>query len=137
MGRLSYLAKPAAAAALLAALWGLEGMRVPRLLAGEQAQMGAVRILQFYASAGAVHPGQAAELCYGVENARSVWISPTLPDVYPSPRRCVSVIPDHTTHYTIMAEGFDGAVAVRSLTLAVASEPPPPSPVAYFALLLL
>ncbi len=136
MGRLSHLAKPAAAAALLVAMWGLDAVRDPRLPAGAHAQGGTVRILQFYATVGALHPGESAQLCYGVENAKSVWISPELPGVYPSPRRCLEVLPDHTTHYTIMAEGFDGAVAVRSLTLPVAAEPPPPSMTLHFALLI-
>ena len=138
MGRLSFLAKPVAASALLLAMWGLDSVRDPRLPAGERAaHAGMVRIVQFYASVGALQPGQSAQLCYGVENARSVWISPSVPDVYPSPSHCLDVLPDHTTHYTIMAEGFDGAVAVRSLTLPVADAPPPPPLAAHFALFLL
>ncbi len=127
MGGLSHLAKPVAAAALLMAMWGLDSVRDPRLPAGARVHTGAVRILQFYATTGALEPGQSAKLCYGVENAKSVWISPEIPGVYPSLSRCLDVLPDHTTHYTLMAEGFDGAVAVRSLTLPVASEPLPPA----------
>jgi len=26
-------------------------------------------------------------------------------------------VPEHTTHYTLLAEGFDGTVAARSFTL--------------------
>jgi hypothetical protein len=136
MGMTSYLAKPAAAVALLAAMWGLDSVRDPRLPAGARSNSGVVRIIEFYATAGAVAPGQAAQLCYGVENAKSVWISPGVPGVYPSPGRCLNVVPDHTTHYTMLAEGFDGAVDVRSLTLPVATVPPPPSSAAHFALLV-
>ncbi len=84
---------------------------------------GPVRILQFYASVGALAPGERAQLCYGVENARSVRISPDLQGVYPSLRHCLEIVPEHTTHYTILAEGFDGAVATRSFTLPVKAMP--------------
>jgi len=136
MGSLSSLAKPAAAAGLLLATWGLGFVRDPRMPAGARAESGAVRILEFYATVGALAPGESAQLCYGVENAKSVSISPTLPDVYPSPSRCLDVVPDHTTSYTIMAEGFDGAVALRSLTLPVVTEPPPPSLALHFVRLI-
>jgi hypothetical protein len=136
MGMPWYLARPAAAGALLVAMWGLDSVRDPRLPAGARSGSGVVRILQFYATVGAVAPGETAQLCYGVENAKSVWISPGVPDVYPSPGHCLNVVPDHTTHYTMLAEGFDGAVAVRSLTLPVATVPPQPSSAVNFALLV-
>jgi hypothetical protein len=87
-----------------------------------------VRILQFYASVGVLAPGQTALLCYGVENAKSVKISPNVPGIYPSPNRCVQIVPKHTTHYTILAEGFDGRVEAKSFTLPVAATPPRPLP---------
>ena len=94
---------------------------------------GPVRITQFYATAGTVLSGQKARVCYGVENARSVHISPELDDVYPSPSRCLEVVPERTTHYTILAEGFDGAMATRSFTIAVQSPVASPLPVNYAA----
>jgi len=92
---------------------------------------GPVRITQFYATAGTVLSGQKTRVCYGVENARSVRISPDLDDVYPSPSRCVEVEPERTTHYTILAEGYDGAMATRSFTLAVQAPMIAPQPVHY------
>ena len=80
---------------------------------------GPARILRFYATAGAVAPGQQVELCYSVENARSVRISPLLTGTYPARNYCLAVAPEHTTHFTLMAEGYDGTVAARSVTLAV------------------
>jgi hypothetical protein len=94
---------------------------------------GPVRILQFYPSVKALLAGQKAQLCYGVENARSVKISPALQGVYPSLRRCLEIVPTHTTHYTILAVGFDGTVAVKSFTLPVRTIPPPPRTLAYSA----
>jgi hypothetical protein len=99
--------------------WGRWGWLGP-----DAGTTGAVRILRFYASVGAVSPGQSAMLCYGVENARSVHISPPVAEVYPAAQRCLEIVPKHTTHYTIWAEGFDGRVAMQSLTLPVETMPP-------------
>jgi len=88
-----------------------------------------VRILRFYATAGTLFPGQTAQLCYSVENARIISISPPVETAYPSLGHCLQISPRHTTHYTLQAEGFDGRVAVRSITLPVQDRPhlPPPA----------
>jgi hypothetical protein len=109
----------------LAALWGLSLARPtePRLrIRPLGTRTGPVKILNFYASVGAVTAGEKALLCYGVENAKSVRISPLIPGIYPSPNRCIEIVPERTTHYTILAEGFDGVVATQSFTLPV--QPP-------------
>jgi hypothetical protein len=85
---------------------------------------GPARILRFYASAGAVEPGQQVQLCYAVENARSVRISPLFTSLYPLRNFCLEVAPQHTTHFTLLAEGYDGSVAARSFTLPVQIAPP-------------
>lgn len=87
---------------------------------------GRVRILRFRASVGAIMQGEKALLCYGVENARSVRISPAMIPVSPSTNRCMEIFPQHTTHYTLLAEGYDGSVASQSLTLPVQTPPPIP-----------
>ncbi|HTX38924.1 MAG TPA: hypothetical protein VME43_28060 [Bryobacteraceae bacterium] len=92
-----------------------------------------VRILQFYASVGILTAGQRALLCYGVENARSITISPSIDGVYPALSRCVEILPQHTTHYVIMAEGYDGRVATQSFTLAVEAAPVLPKALDYAA----
>ena len=113
------------AVGLLVALWGLSMARRP----GGQAWIHPldsrprpVRILRFYANVGMVAPGEKAQLCYSVENARMVRISP-MQSASPTQDRCLDVVPEHTTHYTLLAEGFDGTVAVRSFTLAVQNVP--------------
>ncbi len=106
----------------LVVLLGLSLLRVPDrtvLLRPMSSAPQPVRIVRFYATSGALKPGQTAQLCYSVENARSIKISPAVDLASSSPGRCVEVHPDHTTHYTLQAEGFDGSVAVRSLTLPV------------------
>jgi len=122
---------------LLGAVWALGRWQQP----GETPWLRAagsppppVRILRFYASVGVLMKGQTAQLCYGVENARTVRISPPLGDVYPSAGRCLEVGPKHTTHYTILAEGFDGRVAMQSLTLAVEKIPQGPEPDEQYAM---
>jgi len=72
---------------------------------------------------GTLLPGQHAQLCYSVENAKSITISPAISRVYPSAGNCLEIGPDHTTHYTLQAEGFDGTTDTRSFTLSVQDEP--------------
>ena len=131
-------ARPIAAAALLLAMWGLDSVRGgrPHAWAGATEGAGPVRILEFYASTGTILPGERAMLCYGVENAKSVRISPMLRGVYPSPNHCLEIVPEHTTHYTLLAEGYDGTVDARSLTLPVQAFPPASAQVFNFALLV-
>ncbi len=93
-----------------------------------------VRILQFYANVGILTLGQTALLCYGVENAKTVTISPSVEGVYPTVRRCLQILPQHTTHYMIMAEGYDGHVATQSFTLPVQVAPVLPKAVNYAAM---
>jgi hypothetical protein len=69
---------------------------------------GRVKIMNFTISPGLVEPGEKAQICYGVSNAKSVTIEPK-PDekVWPSIARCVEASPQHTTTYTLTAT--DGA----------------------------
>jgi hypothetical protein len=109
------------AVGLLVALWGMSLARRPDghvWVRPLDAHPGPVRILRFYASVGSLSPGQSAQLCYSVENARMVRISP-MQSAWPAQDRCFDVVPEHTTHYTLLAEGFDGTVAARSFTLSV------------------
>jgi hypothetical protein len=85
-----------------------------------------VRILRFYATTGSIALGDKAQLCYGVENAKAVRISPSIDPVLPATNRCFDIVPDHTTHYTILAVGFDGKTDHRSITLVVETAPAPP-----------
>jgi hypothetical protein len=128
-------AKLMAAICLLLAAWGLTLLRESGspVWAPPAGNPGPARILQFYASVGAVAPGEKALICYGVENARFVRISPWMAGVTPALKRCLEVSPDRTTHYMILAEGYDGGVVVRSLILPVEAEPQAPAPVLDFA----
>ena len=94
---------------------------------------GPVKILRFYATSGLLLNGQKAQLCYGVENAKSVRIAPLAGEILPSSRRCLEIGPSHTTHYTILAEGYDGKMATQSLTLAVRGPVEVPMPKVNYA----
>jgi hypothetical protein len=132
------LTRLAMATLIVVVLWAVTLMQDPSdrvWVRPLTAQPRPVRILRFYATVGALFPGGKAKLCYSVENAKIVRISPAVESAYPSPGRCVEIHPEHTTHYTLQAEGFDGRVATRSITLSVQDRPWAPLPaqhVAYF-----
>jgi hypothetical protein len=118
----------AAATALLGAAWAIgviPNSSVRSWIPPLGGPRGPVRILRFYATTGSITRGDKAQLCYGVANAKSVRISPSLEPVEPSANRCMDIVPDHTTHYTILAEGFDGNVVTRVVTLVVETAPLP------------
>ena len=121
----SRFAKVLMAVSLLVALWALNMARRPsgRMWVHPLDTAPApVRILRFYASVGALTPGESAQLCYSVVNAKTVRISPMQRN-FPTQDRCLDVVPEHTTHYTLLAEGFDGTVAAKSFTLSVQTAP--------------
>ena len=111
------------AAGLVVAMWSLDRTRTAHWIRPVGATRGPVKILQFYASVGVLNAGEKALLCYGVDNAKSVRVSPAVNGVYPTFNRCVEIGPDRTTHYTILAEGFDGRLATQSFTLRVTAFP--------------
>jgi hypothetical protein len=118
------IGKLAATLALLLAVWGLSKAPTSEVwMRPEGSGPRPVRIIRFYASTGLVTPGQKATLCYGVENARKVRISPAMEGVYPSLNHCLEIVPEHTTHYTLLAEGYDGKVATQSFTISVQTLP--------------
>jgi len=80
---------------------------------------GPVRITELYTSASNIAKGEKVLLCYGVENARTVWLEPPRRELSAALARCVEVEPAATTTYTLTAEGAGGQSATRSLTLPV------------------
>jgi len=82
----------------------------------------AAKITSFYASPPAIHKGEEALLCYGVEDAKWVKLDPPLEKLTPSFTRCFTVKPEKTTHYTLSVEG-----ASRGVDVTVG--PPAPKPV--------
>src|ERR1051326_6152234 len=73
------------------------------------------RITQFYATIPKMQPGDKELLCYGVENAAAVWLSPLRQQLTASLSLCVEVAPPATTIYRLSAEGADGKTVVQDL----------------------
>jgi hypothetical protein len=61
--------------------------------------------------------GETTQLCYGVENAKSLKLDPPVEAVKPSYHHCLEIAPKKTTTYTITAD--DGAGHTKSLSLQV------------------
>jgi hypothetical protein len=76
-------------------------------------------IQSFYASPGAVHPGETAQLCYGVANAKTVKLEPQPNPVWPSYSRCVDVVPTKTTTYALTIEDAAGNTKTQTVEVKV------------------
>ena len=77
-----------------------------------------VKITQFYTTAPTLARGEKGLLCYGVENAKSVTLSPPRQELSASPSRCVEVTPAADTTYTLTAEGEGGPVT-KTVSIAM------------------
>jgi hypothetical protein len=77
------------------------------------------RITQFYATAPKLARGEKELLCYGVENAIAVSLSPPRQELSAALARCVEVNPEATTTYTLTAKGTAGPAATQDLTVTV------------------
>jgi type IV pilus biogenesis protein CpaD/CtpE len=77
-----------------------------------------VRITQFYATPPQLSRGEKGLLCYGVENAKSVWLSPPRRELSAALSRCIDIEPAQTTTYTLTAEG-DGRTARQDVTVTM------------------
>lgn len=84
-------------------------------------QMGGkeLAILNFYATPGVVRRGESVQLCYGVANAKTVKLEPQPNPVWPSYSRCVDVVPDKTTTYTLTIADAAGNTKSQSLGVRV------------------
>jgi hypothetical protein len=86
---------------------------------GTAASVGAPKITQFYATTPNLPRGEKGMVCYGVENAKTVWLSPPRQELSAALSRCVEVTPAETTTYKLTAEGEGGAPATQELTVTV------------------
>jgi hypothetical protein len=76
-------------------------------------------ILHFYATESAVKSGATTTLCYGVSNAASVRIDPTVADVWPSISRCLDVHPKQSTTYKFTASDKSGHEETATVAIQV------------------
>jgi hypothetical protein len=75
------------------------------------------RITQFYTTTPQVPKGEKGMLCYGVENAKAVWLSPPKRELSAAISRCVEVEPTGRTTYTLTAAAADGKTVTQDLVL--------------------
>lgn len=68
----------------------------------------------------------SGSLCYGVENAAKVTLTPAVDEVWPSPSRCVQIRPDKEARYTLTATGADGKSEVKTVDVSSVEIPPAP-----------
>jgi hypothetical protein len=79
------------------------------------------KITQLYAPQPSVSAGEAAKICYGVENAKSVWIAPPTKELSVALTRCIEVEPKARTTYTLTIEGAEGKRVSQDITIDVGS----------------
>jgi hypothetical protein len=84
----------------------------------------AARVTQFYAPDKKIPRGVKGSLCYGVENASKVELTPAVEVLWPSPVRCFEIAPKQNTSYIITAYGEDGSRDTKSVEVTVGSAPP-------------
>jgi hypothetical protein len=84
------------------------------------------QITQFKANPSSLASGIPGKLCYGVENAARLELTPKVEDILPASERCIDIAPKDTTLYTLTAFGTDAAAGQDSKEVEVKVGPPPP-----------
>ncbi len=77
-----------------------------------------LKILDFYAPV-AIHRGERATICYGVNAADRVRIDPPVEQLHPALSHCLQVAPLKDTDYKLIAEDRAGHTVTQSLTIKV------------------
>jgi len=78
-----------------------------------------LRITQFYITKPVLPRGDDALLCYGVENAVEVRLTPEVENIYPALVRCITISPKKTTTFTLMAADRTAQTTSQSITVRV------------------
>jgi hypothetical protein len=76
-------------------------------------------IRTFYVSPKTIHRGETAQLCYDVDNAKTVTLDPPVAEVWPSHTRCFDLSPTKTTNYTLTIKDASGKAVTQSISLEV------------------
>ncbi len=92
-----------------------EARREIELLGGDH-----LKILNFYASPGAIHRGQQSLICYGVNAAEHVRIEPPVEQLHPALSHCFQVSPVRDTDYKLSADDRAGHTVTASVSVKVA-----------------
>jgi hypothetical protein len=91
-----------------------DARRTLELLGGDR-----LKILDFYATPGAIERGQHATICYGVNAAERVRIDPPVEELHPAVSHCLDVAPSEDTNYKLTAEDRAGHSVTASLSIHV------------------
>ncbi len=78
-----------------------------------------LKILNFYASPGVIRRGDHANICFGVNGAKSVRLDPPVHAVYPALNYCFDVSPRIDTEYTLYARDAAGHSVSSGFVLRV------------------
>jgi hypothetical protein len=81
------------------------------------------KITQFKADPTFLPTGVVGKLCYGVENATKLELTPHVEAVLPASEHCIDIAPKQTTTYTLTAFGA-GPEDKQSLEVKVGAPPP-------------
>jgi hypothetical protein len=76
-------------------------------------------IRSLYISPNTIHHNETAQLCYDVDNAKTVTLDPPIAEVWPSHTRCFDVSPKKTTDYTLTIADSAGKTASQTVHLEV------------------
>lgn len=82
------------------------------------------RITQFYSTQPQVPRGEKVLVCYGVENATTVWLEPPRQELSAALSRCVEVSPAAVTTYKLTAQGPDGKPVTKELKVSIGAARP-------------
>ena len=88
-------------------------------LAVEQLGGSELAIRGLYVSPRTIRPGETAQLCYDVANAKSVTLDPPVGEVWPSHSRCLNISPRKTTTYTLTIKDAAGNTLSQGVELPV------------------
>jgi hypothetical protein len=88
-------------------------------LAVEQLGGSELAIRGLYVSPRAIQPGETAQLCYDVANAKTVTLDPPVGEVWPSHSRCLNISPRKTTTYTLTIKDAVGKTVSQTVELPV------------------
>ncbi len=80
---------------------------------------GQMKVLAFYASPAALHPGEKGLLCYGVASAKTVRIEPGVEPVNPALSKCVEIRPARDTEFKLTATDVSGHAETASVKVPV------------------
>ena len=83
-----------------------------------------LKITQFYSPTPKIAKGQSGQICYGVEGAKELELTPPVEKLWPAVARCFDVKPTGKTEYALKATGEDGKSESKTLTIAVGAAAP-------------